>query len=296
MRTHGNLPAFTSPINRVRRQPQVVGQRLPIKQLPVHTRCSRRDNDRCVSPTTGSESLDWPPNRFLLVTSRLLSRGAGRLLPTRARHDGSMPSPPYPAEKTQRTNEFGARVRGAARGPLRRSHRTGAAAYGSAQRLVPAREDRTTPVTVVRPRRRSRTAQAQPRLQAPRRPASLGARRFAGPRCDWSQTPRVVQFHRFVTIARAGTRPLSRMVEGRDGLPRTRRCPCQAIAKAGAVRGNAARLVRAPVLCLCKRRNRRGLAARMLLVLCEREPRIRHGARSRASRSHARLGGASLLL
>ena len=32
------------------------------------------------------------------------------------------------------------------------------------------------------------------------------------------------------------------------------------------MRGNPARLVRAPVLCLCKRRNRRGLAARMLLV------------------------------
>src|SRR5215216_6116520 len=40
----------------------------------------------------------------------------------------------------------------------------------------------------------------------------------------------------------------------------------QAIAKAGAVRGNAARLLGAPTLCLCKRRDRRSLVARMLLV------------------------------
>jgi hypothetical protein len=40
----------------------------------------------------------------------------------------------------------------------------------------------------------------------------------------------------------------------------------QAIAKAEAVRGNAARLASAPTLCLCKRPDTRGLAARMLLV------------------------------
>ena len=40
----------------------------------------------------------------------------------------------------------------------------------------------------------------------------------------------------------------------------------QAIAKAGAVRGNAARLLGTPTLCLCKRRDRRSLVARMLLV------------------------------
>jgi hypothetical protein len=40
----------------------------------------------------------------------------------------------------------------------------------------------------------------------------------------------------------------------------------QAIAKAEAVTGNAARLVRAPTLCLCKAPERRDLAARMLLV------------------------------
>jgi hypothetical protein len=40
----------------------------------------------------------------------------------------------------------------------------------------------------------------------------------------------------------------------------------QAIAKAEAVTGNAARLVSTPTLCLCKRRDRRALAAWMLLV------------------------------
>src|SRR5215207_2582344 len=40
----------------------------------------------------------------------------------------------------------------------------------------------------------------------------------------------------------------------------------QAIAKAVAVRGNAARLLGTPTLCLCKRRDRRSLVARMLLV------------------------------
>ena len=40
----------------------------------------------------------------------------------------------------------------------------------------------------------------------------------------------------------------------------------QAIAKAEAVRGNAARLLGTPTLCLCKRRDRRSLVARMLLV------------------------------
>jgi hypothetical protein len=48
-------------------------------------------------------------------------------------------------------------------------------------------------------------------------------------------------------------------------------CSCHAIAKAEAVTGNAARLVRASTLCLCKGRERRDLAARMLLVLRERE-------------------------
>ena len=54
----------------------------------------------------------------------------------------------------------------------------------------------------------------------------------------------------------------------------------QAIAKAEAVRGNAARLVITPTLCLCKRRDRRGLAARMLLVHCERLRRWRGDTRS----------------
>jgi hypothetical protein len=49
-------------------------------------------------------------------------------------------------------------------------------------------------------------------------------------------------------------------------LRHTRHCRWQAIAKAGAVRGNAARLLGTPTLCLCKRRDRRSLVARMLLV------------------------------
>jgi hypothetical protein len=43
----------------------------------------------------------------------------------------------------------------------------------------------------------------------------------------------------------------------------------KAIAKAEAVRGNAARLASTPTLCLCKRPDTRGLAARMLLVRSE---------------------------
>jgi len=46
-----------------------------------------------------------------------------------------------------------------------------------------------------------------------------------------------------------------------------RECSSQAIAKAEAVRGNAARLVKTPTLCLCKRPDRRGPAARVLSSL-----------------------------
>jgi hypothetical protein len=48
----------------------------------------------------------------------------------------------------------------------------------------------------------------------------------------------------------------------------------QAIAKAEAVRGNAARLVRAPMLCLCKPPGQWALAARMLFVLREVRPEL----------------------
>ena len=61
-----------------------------------------------------------------------------------------------------------------------------------------------------------------------------------------SQQP---QWHRSHTAARRGTT-----------------APCRTIAKAEAVRGNAARLLGTPTLCLCKRRDRRSLVARMLLV------------------------------
>jgi hypothetical protein len=55
---------------------------------------------------------------------------------------------------------------------------------------------------------------------------------------------------------RVGTAPAGRKLSGRNfGCAR---CSVQAIAKAGDVRGNAARLVSAPVLCLRNRRNRRG--------------------------------------
>jgi hypothetical protein len=48
----------------------------------------------------------------------------------------------------------------------------------------------------------------------------------------------------------------------------------QAIAKAQSVTGNAARLVRAPTLCLCKAPGEEDLAARMLPVLSSDEIRV----------------------
>jgi hypothetical protein len=51
-----------------------------------------------------------------------------------------------------------------------------------------------------------------------------------------------------------------------DGEPARPECRDQAIAKAEAVTGNAARLVSTPTLCLRIRRDRRALAAWMLLV------------------------------
>jgi hypothetical protein len=54
--------------------------------------------------------------------------------------------------------------------------------------------------------------------------------------------------------------PLSRFVQPSSqplGVPDSPRCSLQAIAKAEDVRGNAARPVIAPTLCLCKPRKRR---------------------------------------
>jgi len=50
--------------------------------------------------------------------------------------------------------------------------------------------------------------------------------------------------------------------------------PLQAIAEVEAVTGNAARLVRAPTLSLCKAPGEEDLAARMLLVHSERPPSV----------------------
>jgi hypothetical protein len=91
-------------------------------------------------------------------------------------------------------------------------------------------------------------------LLLPRTQASVAelTRQALAPDEEWAQAgccltrPRVVRSGR---LRRAG-----------------RECPKQAIAKAGAVRGNAARLLGTPTLCLCKRRDRRSLVARMLLV------------------------------
>ena len=61
----------------------------------------------------------------------------------------------------------------------------------------------------------------------------------------------------------------------------------QAIATAEPVRGNGPRPVRTPTLCLCKRRDRRGLAARMLIVHCERLRRWRVTLAPRATQRSA---------
>ena len=57
----------------------------------------------------------------------------------------------------------------------------------------------------------------------------------------------------------------------------------QAIAKAETVRGNAARLLSTPALCLCERRDRRSLVARMLLVDGPRSAPLGSGIRRRVA-------------
>jgi hypothetical protein len=70
--------------------------------------------------------------------------------------------------------------------------------------------------------------------------------------------------------------------------PAPAECRVQAIAKAEAVRGNAARLVGTPTLCLCKTPRQDGLAARILFVpwrACRRRgPRRVAARRSRSAR------------
>ena len=64
----------------------------------------------------------------------------------------------------------------------------------------------------------------------------------------------------------AARRSLSLRIESSSRDGRAARFRCQAIAQAEAVRGNAAWLVRAPMLCLCKTPGEEGVAALLLLV------------------------------
>ena len=104
-------------------------------------------------------------------------------------------------------------------------------------------------------------------LELVRRRRLAGGRRDAGTDTEASacqptgRTLLVVPFRE-----RARARPVPSLSRIAALAVRPLRGLRQAIARAEAMRGNAARPVSAPTLCLCTSRARRGLAARMLLV------------------------------
>jgi hypothetical protein len=107
------------------------------------------------------------------------------------------------------------------------------------------------------------------------------ASRASGQRRGVERVPAKSESHRIgwraaAQGAPAGAAPSTGKRPLRCGVDRIHPSECwnQAIAKAEAVRGNAARLVSTPTRCLCKRRDRRSLAARMLLVRSSSELRL----------------------
>jgi hypothetical protein len=173
IRKHGNLPDFTSrsTVSVDRRKYSASDSRS--KQLPIHPRLRRRDHD-------GRSLVD---HRLARLAAAPL--GTGHLgLPSR----GAMPAlaDPGPPRRidaftslTRRDDRRDGRIRSRACG-THYERAAGGAAHAFAHRPVSAREDRTTPVTAVRPTMAFPNRPGTAQLRSPRQPSLLGARRSPG--------------------------------------------------------------------------------------------------------------------